>query len=94
MSRRLPSRLIISLLPISAMERSSSARRSRMPIGKKKELSRRIGDGTALIAFSPDGRRIVSSHADRSIRVWDVKTRRIVGDVVSPEVRDRHRCFP
>ena len=63
-------------------------------IGKKKELSRRIGDGTALIAFSPDGRRIVSSHADRSIRAWDVKTRRIVGDVVTQKSATAIAVFP
>jgi WD40 repeat protein/serine/threonine protein kinase len=41
----------------------------------KKEASRSIGAQTNLIAFSPDGHRIVSSHADRSILVWDVETR-------------------
>jgi WD40 repeat protein len=47
--------------------------------GKKKEPNRGMGAGTSLIAFSPDGRRIVSTHADSLIRVWDVKTRRQVG---------------
>jgi WD40 repeat protein/formylglycine-generating enzyme required for sulfatase activity/serine/threonine protein kinase len=47
--------------------------------GKKKDLNRRRGEGTDLIAFCPDGRRIVSTHADRSVRVWDVKTGREIG---------------
>jgi WD40 repeat protein/serine/threonine protein kinase len=45
----------------------------------KKELSRGIGVATELIAFSPDGRRIVSTHGDRAIRIWDVNTRRQIG---------------
>ena len=42
----------------------------------KKEVARRIGDATQLIAFSPDGRNLISTHADLSLVIWDVKTRR------------------
>jgi WD40 repeat protein/serine/threonine protein kinase len=47
--------------------------------GTKKDSSRRFGGRTELIALCPDGRRIVSTHADRSIRSWDVKTGREIG---------------
>ena len=46
---------------------------------KKKAFNGRIGNGTDLIAFCPDGRRIVSTHSDRTIRTWDVKTGRAIG---------------
>ena len=47
--------------------------------GKKKGLHAKFGSGTDLIAFCPDGRRIVSTNVDRSIHVSDVKTRKEIG---------------
>jgi WD40 repeat protein/serine/threonine protein kinase len=46
---------------------------------KRKESAKGIGEGTDLIAFSPEGQRLISTHADQSIRVWDVKKRREIG---------------
>jgi WD40 repeat protein/serine/threonine protein kinase len=43
---------------------------------KKKASNRPLGAGIDLIAFSPDGSRIVATQADRLIRVWDVKSRK------------------
>jgi WD40 repeat protein/serine/threonine protein kinase len=53
---------------------------------KRKELNRRIGGGTDLLAFSPDGPRLVSTHIDRSTRVWDVKTRQEIGRAEPPKL--------
>ncbi len=33
------------------------------------------------VAFSPDGRTAVSGHDDGSVRFWDVRTQRLVGDI-------------
>ena len=47
--------------------------------GTKKVFAGKIGSRTDLIAFCPDGRRIASTHADRTVRIWDVKTGREIG---------------
>lgn len=36
-------------------------------------------DMVTAVTFSPDGRRIVSGSADKSIRLWDADTRRAIG---------------
>ncbi len=41
--------------------------------GNNKEFQGEFGSGAGQIAFSPDGRRLVSTHADRAIRIWDVE---------------------
>jgi len=51
--------------------------------GKRKQRNIRMGDGTELIAFSRDGSRILSSHSDHSIRVWNVKNGREIGQVTT-----------
>ena len=33
------------------------------------------------VAFSPDGRTVVSGHDDGSVRFWDARTQRLIGDV-------------
>jgi WD40 repeat protein/serine/threonine protein kinase len=43
---------------------------------KKKEFTGKSGNRIDLIAFSGDGRRIVSTHADSTIRLWDAETGR------------------
>ncbi len=37
------------------------------------------GGGTTDVAFSPDGSRLVSGHADGSVRIWDVGRRSVIG---------------
>jgi WD40 repeat protein/serine/threonine protein kinase len=62
--------------------------------GKKKGLDPKIGSGTELIAFSPDGRQIVSTHADQSIRIWDVKTGRQIGYAAPGKLATGLAVFP
>ena len=56
--------------------------------GERDFVSRKLRDqaGPAIgrIVFCPDGRRLVTAHADRAIRVWDLKTGRINGRIEHP----------
>ena len=61
---------------------------------KKKDLALKIDSPTELIAFSPDGRRIASTHADRSIRIWDVKAGRQIGHAEAPKPVAALSVFP
>ena len=61
---------------------------------KKKGSTRRTGELAELIAFAPDGRRLVSTHADRTIRVWDTKTRREIGYTEAPKPVTSLAVFP
>ena len=61
---------------------------------RKKELPEKFGDRTDLIAFSPEGDRIVSTHADRVIRVWDGQTGREIGRTVSLKPMTGLAVFP
>ena len=45
---------------------------------KKKDLALKIDSPAELIAFSPDGRGVASTHTDGSIRIWDVNAARQV----------------
>jgi WD40 repeat protein/serine/threonine protein kinase len=60
----------------------------------KKALSKKLGQQTELIAFSADGRRIVSTHADQSIRIWDVKTRQAIRYTEAPKPVSALAAFP
>ena len=46
---------------------------------QEKDLARGVAAGTELIAFSPDGLQLFSTHADRSIWSWDVQRRQAIG---------------
>jgi WD40 repeat protein len=43
-------------------------------------LSDGHADGVGSVAYSPDGRRIISGSFDRTIRIWDAETGAAVGD--------------
>jgi WD40 repeat protein/serine/threonine protein kinase/Tfp pilus assembly protein PilF len=62
--------------------------------GKHKEFQRQIGSRADLIAFSPNGRRIVSTHADRALRLWDVETGRELGHTETGKLVTGLTVFP
>jgi WD40 repeat protein len=61
---------------------------------KRRELGGPFGSQTELIAFCPDGRRLVSTHADRSIRIWDVWTGRELARSDAPKPVSGLAAFP
>ena len=50
-----------------------------------RRTDREMDTSEALIAFSPDGNRFVSSRQDGTLRIWDVATGRVVGSIKGPE---------
>ncbi|KAL1740832.1 hypothetical protein HDZ31DRAFT_67533 [Schizophyllum fasciatum] len=71
---------------------SSRALDRHWPAGEPREIEQRVsrlatrsrghtGDVNS-VAFSPDGRHIVSGPNDRTIRIWDAETREQVGDAL------------
>jgi WD40 repeat protein/serine/threonine protein kinase len=82
---------LVAFVSGGAIHLSDAARDSS---GKKKAITASMGNSTDLIAFTPDGRRIVSTHADRAIRVWDVKARRAIRQSETPKAVTALAVFP
>jgi WD40 repeat protein/serine/threonine protein kinase/Tfp pilus assembly protein PilF len=61
---------------------------------KKKDLALKIDSPAELIAFSPDGRGVASTHADRSIRIWDVNAARQIRYAEGPKPVTALSLFP
>jgi superkiller protein 3 len=62
--------------------------------GENQEFEGQFGTRTDLLAFCPDGRRIISTHADHAIRVWDVKTGRESGHTATDRPVTGLALFP
>ncbi len=59
-----------------------------------RKLREQVGPAIGRVAFCPDGRRIVAAHADRAIRVWDVKTGRAIWRMDHPADVTDFAIFP
>ena len=66
--------------------------------GEKDIVNRRLREHSEpaiwRLAFCPDSRRVVAAHADRSIRVWDLKTGRVYRPITHPTEMTDLAVFP
>lgn len=53
-----------------------------------------LPEGILILAFSPDGKELVSAGRDAVVRVWDAETGRLIREVEGPRGRVRAVAFP
>src|SRR6202011_6232664 len=54
---------------------------------KEKDFEKVHRDGIFSLAFSPDGKTLVSGSSDRSIKVWNVADGSVIRDLVNPNLK-------